>query len=285
MTKTTFKNTLSSKLARYGALTAVIGGAAEASGQIVYTDINPDEGGADVVYFLDMNNDGAPDYGFINYMSSSSIYGYTFSFDLLYGIQASSNMIIGSSMSTGSNTIGYPFVLNAGDVISSGNTNWKDNYYQLMNFNSCGSFSGMGGNANWCNETDKYIGVKFLIGTNYHYGWARFDVSNAHTWLIKDYAYNSTPGASIEAGQTSLSVQDNFVTSVNVVALHKTIALSNLPSSSAYKLISMTGQVVNSGTTKEASYVIEASNLQTGVYIVEVTDEVSGAQIRKKVTL
>ena len=58
MKKTTKKN-LSNRLARYGALTVAIAGVADASGQIVYTDLDPDfsGGGAGSFHLLDLNND------------------------------------------------------------------------------------------------------------------------------------------------------------------------------------------------------------------------------------
>ena len=54
---------LSQRLVRYGALTAAIAGVADASGQIIYTDITPDySGGANTDYALDLNNDGIIDF-------------------------------------------------------------------------------------------------------------------------------------------------------------------------------------------------------------------------------
>jgi hypothetical protein len=61
----------------------------------------------------------------------------------------------------------------------------------------------------WANVRDGYLGLRFLIGPNTHYGWVRMDVSvNADLLTIsatvKDWAYDSTPGAGIRAGDTGL---------------------------------------------------------------------------------
>lgn len=55
-----------------------------------------------------------------------------------------------------------------------------------------------------------YIGFKFLIGGKVHYGWARVDVRfDQNTpkrrlyMQLSGYAYETTPGLSIKAGQTS----------------------------------------------------------------------------------
>ena len=62
MTKT-YTSKLSKKLAKYGALTAAIAGVADASGQIVYTDVTPDFVGTfGDEFFLDLNQDAINDF-------------------------------------------------------------------------------------------------------------------------------------------------------------------------------------------------------------------------------
>ena len=55
-----------------------------------------------------------------------------------------------------------------------------------------------------CSPTwkDKYLGLRFIIKGQTHYGWARLDVLSLSHWVIKDYAYNATPNKPILAGQT-----------------------------------------------------------------------------------
>ena len=69
------------------------------------------------------------------------------------------------------------------------------------------------------------------------------------------------------------------------MALNKSIGLYNLPASTSYNLYNMTGQKIMKGSTNQREYVIEASTLASGVYIVELGDANTNAVIRKKVVL
>ena len=149
-----------------------------------------------------------------------------------------------------------------------------------MNYNSC-SFG------NWCSVTDRYLGLRFNIGGNTHYGWARIDVPNnaSDSWTVKDYAYNINAGAPINAGQQTLSVETNNLQDVRIVALNKSIGLYNLTETSRYTLYSISGKQILTGTTSSEMSVIEANQVATGVYILELNGEDSNTIIRKKIIL
>lgn len=58
-------------------------------------------------------------------------------------------------------------------------------------------------NGPWVAKGDKYLAMQVIIAGNIHYGWVRLSHTvNESRVLIKDFAYNTTPGASIKAGQT-----------------------------------------------------------------------------------
>lgn len=272
------KKSTTQKLLKYGALTAVLGGASEVNGQIIYTDVDPDVGGAGVLYSIDMDNDGNDDFQ-IRHWDQSASGG---DMDLLVaGPAVNSNSSFSNSIIASSNPyFVYPMVLNAGDAISAGATGWNNESFQSLDEDDC--YVG-----NWCNVTDKYLGLRFKIGTDTHYGWARLSVgANASDWVIKDYAYNGTPGEAIDAGETdNLSLADNFESSVQIVALDKSIGLYNLPSKTSYNIYEMTGKRVLNGEIGEESYVIEANGLNTGIYIVELKDDLTGELKREKVIL
>ncbi len=276
MKKTTRKD-LSKRLARYGALSVALAGIIDANGQIVYTDVDPDEGGSGVNYALDLNNDSVVDFNIVG--------GPVQSYPSLYFVGIYGNSSNASILGESSSPYVYPFALDNGNVISSGQTTWFDASASsgTLNFASC---YGGTGNSNWCGVTDKYLGLRFDVGGNTYYGWARLDVNlTGKSWTIKDYAYNSVPGEAITAGQTVLGIDDNELNKVKIVALHKTIGLYNLPNKSKYQLFSLTGQSVLSGETGLNTHVIEAKNLATGIYILELEDLSSKAVIRKKVLL
>jgi hypothetical protein len=57
----------------------------------------------------------------------------------------------------------------------------------------------------WANATKKYLGFKFLINGEVHYGWARMTVLNfnhGNAPLLTGYAYETEPNKEILAGET-----------------------------------------------------------------------------------
>jgi len=274
MKKTTKKN-LSNRLAKYGALTVAIAGVADASGQIIYTDIDPDfsGGGSGSFHLLDLNNDTTTDY---------VIFGIGAPGVAIYAYSSNPNSFVGEQPA-----YTYPWALNNGDPISAGQTTWFSAYNNVgtLNYASC-YVAGGGGGSNWCGVTDKYLGLRFNIGLNTHYGWARLDVSFAgDSFTIKDYAYNSTPNAPINAGQT-LGVEE-FGGNIfaRITCVDRIVTISQLQGDASFRVISITGQVVKEGTTNLETQDISLETLSGGVYVVEVSDLNSNGVIRKKVAI
>lgn len=273
MKKTTSQN-FSKRLAQYGALTAAIAGVGTVNGQVNYTDLGLTEVD-NTSYNLDVDNDGTPEFTF-----TQASYNL---FAIPTGINAA---LLGSS----SSSYMYPFALSSGATISNSQSIWIPNngYNQSLNFSNCLY-------GNWCNPTtDKYLGLRFEIGGETHYGWARLSVYNIPGvgdypntgWAITGYAYEETANTSILAGDTgTLGLNDNAFNTVKIVALNKSIALYNLPESTNYKLYSITGQSILEGKTTQNSYVIEANAIASGVYVLEVKDNASNAILKKKVVL
>ncbi len=55
----------------------------------------------------------------------------------------------------------------------------------------------------WVNATNRYLGFKFLINGQTHYGWARVSVSNEiRNVVLTGYAYETTPNTNIVEGHT-----------------------------------------------------------------------------------
>lgn len=144
MKKTTIK--LSKRLAKYSALSLAIGGIADATGQIIYMDVDADVGGTNVNYQLDLNNDATVDFIINNHYDTSSFN------DFLEIIPMAGNSVLAFKSSTSSCCYGYfADALNSGAIISEGITSWQNYYYINLNYSSCiDSYS------NWCNVTDKY---------------------------------------------------------------------------------------------------------------------------------
>ena len=54
----------------------------------------------------------------------------------------------------------------------------------------------------WANTTNRYLGLKFTINGQTHFGWARLNVSHNHV-LLTGYAYETTPNKTIIEGHIS----------------------------------------------------------------------------------
>lgn len=271
---------LSNKLVQYSALSIALAGMADANGQIVYTP-NINFGGPNLSYPLDFDGDTFIDATIRHRAGSRGI------LDVLPSY--ASGAIRGNNYNYSSQgSYIYPLALNYGDPIGVSNTDWNPSaaYFQKMDFfGSCGN---PGYRSLWCGATNKYLGIRFHIGGNIHYGWARLDVDNSAqvNWVIKDYAYNPLPDQPLFAGEGgSLGIDDYVFSKIKIVALNKSIALYNLPENISYKLFSISGQSVLDGKIESGTYVIEAKTLASSIYILELVDTNSKAVFRKKVIL
>lgn len=181
---------VANRIKTYSAMgTALLG--TEATAAIVYTDVSPDfNGGTTSTYMLDLNNDSINDFQIFGVSSSSSSSSSTLA-KLFISPLTSGNAALGSY---GTFYFGYPYALNSNDNIGpSASGSWLTNSYQSMNYT--------GDYGNWIGVTDKYIGLKIVVGGNTYYGWCRMDVSaDGSTWVVKDYAYENTPNTPIAAG-------------------------------------------------------------------------------------
>ena len=274
--KKTTSETLSKRLTQYSALSLALAGIVDVNGQIVYHDIldvvgsndyninlNPDDGItpgglADAIDdFRIFNSNAIPSSGFIKLEALSN------------------NSVIASA-----SAFTYPFALGPDYVISSANPNWLNNQYQVMVYASSCIYG------KWCSATDQYLGLRFDINGNTHYGWAKLDADAVSlTWILKEFAFNATPGEPIKTGQTTLSTDNTVFSKVKIVSTNKSITLFNLPQQTEYNVFNISGQSVLNGDASSNKYVIEANTLAKGIYIIELKDPNSSALVRKKIAL
>lgn len=279
MKKTTSEN-LSKRLTQYGALTAAIAGVVNASGQgIVYSGII-DGTANNTTYDLDLDGDGNVDFVFEHYYYSKN-YGNLLSVNVNFAFNPQ-NAIIGSF-----DSYIYPFALNDGDLISSGNPNWinDSNIGFLNRYSYC-----YNSKTAWCSSvsksTPKYMGLRFEFNGEIHYGWARLEIGIVPSdWVLKDFAYNETAGESIRAGQQTLGIQETAFSKLRILPFNKSVKLLNLPQSTNFELFTIAGQSVLKGKTNQSTYIIDANTIAKGAYILEVQDNVSKAVLRKKIVL
>jgi hypothetical protein len=139
--------------------------------------------------------------------TTKQYYGYTKFYSQTYSV--TSNRVGVLPQGTGNSFVrsgGYARAMNAGAIISAGNT-----------FNNVGSNKNMatyyshpyGGTSKgqFLGTTNKYLGLKFKIGSDTHYGWAQVQVAaDASSATITGYAYEGTAGLGIIAGETDISL-------------------------------------------------------------------------------
>jgi hypothetical protein len=150
------------------------------------------------IFNIDLNHDGIPDFALINaphFGPNSNSFGESFSVRPLSGNGA----WIAKNLSY------FAADLPAG--VSIGSKAIFHSTQLLMAFaerTDIAYFSG----GDWKNATNRFLGLKFFIVGEVHFGWARLTVSaNEHqekvTATLTGYAYETVPNTPIETGQTS----------------------------------------------------------------------------------
>jgi hypothetical protein len=63
----------------------------------------------------------------------------------------------------------------------------------------------------FANATNRYLGFKFLVNGQVHYGWARMTVTNSlRNVVLTGYAYETTPNTTIIEGHLSGGTATNL---------------------------------------------------------------------------
>lgn len=157
--------------------------------QIVYTDI-PDAT-PNATYSLDLNNDGNVD------------------FVLYFGGSAGNVGVLCSPQQNNA----YAGNVVGGDYLAwalTSSTSICDSLSSWYGTNYPGTLGVGSSTGYWPGATDRYLALKLVEGANAYFGWVRLDVFPTSTsFTVKDYAYNSTPNACIQAGQTTLGLEES----------------------------------------------------------------------------
>ncbi len=259
---------LNNKLKSYSALAGSIALiSTQADAQIIYTDVNPDStttlGGS--YYNLDLDNGGVFDFAFNLNIGTSSSY----TSNQVAVTPAGSNGVAGD-------TIGayvYPFAFNSGDTIKS------TLQFNFGSSQSMASYFGSGSSyGNFLGQTDKYIGLQFYIGSQLHYGWARFDIdATASLFTIKDYAYNSVPNAYILAGEMPVGISENaLMNNASIYSSDNNIVIqftTNELIQADVRITNALGQEVYVGSIADKETSIDMKKEKTGIYFVTISQE------------
>ena len=168
-----------------------------AAGKIVYTPthktIFPNK-----TLFIDLNNDGTPDFSIIDRASQGGT-----SHNKFYNGDV---LLSGLGISTNAAVPYYQFVAALNPRVTVGSqTRFGGSGFMFNCFLGNGSGSQTGP---WSQVKNRYLGLRFSINGQIHYGWARLSsklglVPCQVTLVLTGYAYETVPNKSIETGKIS----------------------------------------------------------------------------------
>lgn len=237
--------------------------------QVNYTDIDPDvvinatptgefhdvdfdgDGSVDVQFYAAELNLGAPARVSVCFLAENE-------FTAMVGI------IDGNGLAT-------PSPLSLNTPINASST-WQDTaasaneYYNAVDVDGLGAFVGT-----CATGTDVYLGVRFLIGSDLHYGWVLVNITtNSSSTTIKAYGYEETADTEILAGAqpSSASINKNVLSS----SVYPNPAVNELNIKINEQIVSINvltldGKVVISSNNNSK---IDVSELNSGLYIYQV---------------
>jgi hypothetical protein len=180
-----------------------------AEAEIIYTPCNtpmtrPIFGQPPALTPLDLNNDGAADFSFGMFSNARGSFGSTNYLKFYLNIvpnRAGNAVVQGQKPPTAAAVAVGKKIGPEQQFAVSGR------YMALFSFaNSATRNSGT-----WLNVEFAYVGLKFLINGQFHYGWARVKFPSPGDYeypSIYGYAYESTPNQPILTGQTSGSTEE-----------------------------------------------------------------------------
>jgi hypothetical protein len=174
----------------------ILGLAQPAEAQIIYTPAHVTIGYKGS-YSLDLTNDGTIDFILKDEVTANC----STVVDALMAKAALGNAIEGQAF----RSINLANALKAGETIGASQGFVSPSVGALMGeaYVSGGGFGHFG---NWLHVVNRYLGLRFQINGETHFGWARMTVSvNVGTLqsVLTGYAYESQPNTPIVAGQES----------------------------------------------------------------------------------
>lgn len=155
---------------------------------------------------IDLNHDGVPDF------TLEFTEGIGHSFWLMALPQVTGNAVRGNNGAAAAGFFGVP--VGPGEKFTTNSYYGKGvfmaGFFQYSVSNFFGPFA---------NATNRYLGFKFLINRQVHYGWARMTVTNdLRNVVLTGYAYETTPNVNIVEGHISGADKASSVAPADLLA-------------------------------------------------------------------
>lgn len=271
----TKESSLKERLLKYSALASATLAALPSQAAVVYTDIQDVTLTTTANHFLDLNNDGIDDYQimWVNFASGRG--------GLLMPLNG--NQALGSVTGTSSSYF-YPKALSFGNMISGGQTVWNSGGYQTLAgmgiYTSSGVVYYSGYYGNWFGATNKYLGLRFKVGTNWHFGWVRMDVGATADFLtVKDFAFENVPNTGILAGDMGTTTGFSLVDLIGEGSLCCTENILQVDTrehrlrDAVVEVHSINGQLVRTTSLDGTRVQIPLTDLRKGLYMAVIRSE------------
>ncbi len=272
---------------------------ASANAQIVYTDVVPDSqiDSTNIIYHLDLNTDGITDYN-ITYttLTQTITCGGTYlRTSYIIEVAPLDSNEVGRDVSGGN---GFPTALLLNSTIDGTSFTWLNGGSRglAMLGWTCGGPTLMQVHSylacNFLNASSKYLALRLHVASQVYYGWVRLSVaSGVINATIFDYAYNSSPGQPILAGETTATgiIENSFAASINLfpnpATNHLTIALGSNDKKVQVTIADLTGKVISIaiGTTiatdpdspdsyrdQEQKVEVDTKDFAEGIYVAQI---------------
>jgi hypothetical protein len=172
---------------------ATVAGAAAALGsscaeaEVVYTPVHQN---VNLNFYLDLNNDGVPDF---------RIYSYEFSG---FGELEVFPLVPGNRIVHQNGPCGFRTDRTRAAALSAGQKIGANQVFQAKA--NCMVYYESGYSGAWYGAKDRFLGFSFVIAGKTHFGWARLTFRNIGCYRcilgVIDYAYETIPNKPIVAG-------------------------------------------------------------------------------------
>ena len=233
--------------------------------QIVYTDVDPDSTISApstpglARYEIDLNNDNTIDFYLKHFRQPNNIINTEF-----YTMIAQEGEVLVDGNDA-------PFALDDNDSIYNNRSQW-------VNKAGSSTSSALFMNVNWVGKEDKFVGLRFKLSGQWHYGWIRLSVpADTSSIIVKDYAYNAIANEPIVTGQVFTGIKQTeqmkqFSVYPNPIKDNLIINVSNIENAS-FKLYSITGRLFKDGSLEHGINQIPLRNVAPGSYILQIQSE------------
>jgi hypothetical protein len=219
-------------------------------------------------YQIDLDDDGNTDY----------------TLRVLSGIQhGAGNLDPAGDNQYVNNPSPNPFAapLEKGAEIGAASQEWKGLMVYPNGYNYLGTNTTFGktvaeGGGGFTGKADKYVGLKFKIGSQTHYGWARLDTrDDSKQFILKDFAYENTPDKSILAGDgqviSGISKLSSKDLKINTVGNKISIDIVNQANpAGTVKVFNIAGQEVLSAKIDSKNHEFSLNSV-SGIYMIKVS--------------